>query len=293
MALQMARVQGQRAQEAAVPHVADPPPLRAARLAGDDGDHPLLADRRGVRRRRARPVHRRLHPHLGGATCRDPRPRPRHRRGGDRPRPAARAAPTSSPSDDAVDERTQALAAELGIELVAGPDAERLGALVGGERAGRPGAGRARDPPACSPSPPPPAGRSPASSSSPTGGSRSGRAARGRCSPSPAPTARRRPRCSPSTCSRPPGSARVAAGNTDVPLVEALDLDVDAFVVECTSFRLAWTARSAATPRRGSTWRPTTSTGTPGWPATRPPRRGSSPSSGPTTWRSASPTTRS
>jgi UDP-N-acetylmuramoylalanine--D-glutamate ligase len=37
------------------------------------------------------------------------------------------------------------------------------------------------------------------------------------------------------------GVRSVAAGNTDVPLVEALDLDVDAFVVECTSFRLAWT----------------------------------------------------
>ena len=36
------------------------------------------------------------------------------------------------------------------------------------------------------------------------------------------------------------GVCSVAAGNTDVPLVEALDLDVDAFVVECTSFRLAW-----------------------------------------------------
>jgi UDP-N-acetylmuramoylalanine--D-glutamate ligase len=34
----------------------------------------------------------------------------------------------------------------------------------------------------------------------------------------------------------------VDAGNTDVPLVAALDLDVDAFVVECTSFRLAWTS---------------------------------------------------
>jgi UDP-N-acetylmuramoylalanine--D-glutamate ligase len=33
----------------------------------------------------------------------------------------------------------------------------------------------------------------------------------------------------------------VDAGNTDTPLVAALDLDVDAFVVECTSFRLAWT----------------------------------------------------
>ena len=35
-----------RAASAAVPHVADPPPLRAGRLAGDDRDHPLLADRR-------------------------------------------------------------------------------------------------------------------------------------------------------------------------------------------------------------------------------------------------------
>jgi UDP-N-acetylmuramoylalanine--D-glutamate ligase len=38
------------------------------------------------------------------------------------------------------------------------------------------------------------------------------------------------------------GCRAVDAGNTDVPLVEALDLDVDAFVVECTSFRLAWTS---------------------------------------------------
>ena len=37
------------------------------------------------------------------------------------------------------------------------------------------------------------------------------------------------------------GVRAVAAGNTDVPLVTAIDLDVDAFVVECTSFRLAWT----------------------------------------------------
>ena len=38
------------------------------------------------------------------------------------------------------------------------------------------------------------------------------------------------------------GLRAVDAGNTDVPLVEALDLDVDVFVVECTSFRLAWTS---------------------------------------------------
>ena len=37
-----------------------------------------------------------------------------------------------------------------------------------------------------------------------------------------------------------------ALGNTDVPLVDALDTDLDAFVVECTSFRLAWTERFRA-----------------------------------------------
>jgi UDP-N-acetylmuramoylalanine--D-glutamate ligase len=40
------------------------------------------------------------------------------------------------------------------------------------------------------------------------------------------------------------GRRAVAAGNTDVPLVEAVDDDdLDVFVVECASFRLAWTAR--------------------------------------------------
>jgi UDP-N-acetylmuramoylalanine--D-glutamate ligase len=38
------------------------------------------------------------------------------------------------------------------------------------------------------------------------------------------------------------GVCAVAAGNTEVPLVEAVDNDdLDAIVVECTSFRLAWT----------------------------------------------------
>lgn len=36
------------------------------------------------------------------------------------------------------------------------------------------------------------------------------------------------------------GRSTVACGNTDVPMVEALDLDVDCFVVEATSFRLAF-----------------------------------------------------
>jgi len=42
------------------------------------------------------------------------------------------------------------------------------------------------------------------------------------------------------------GRRAAAAGNTELPLVAALDLDVDAFVVECTSFRLAWTERFRA-----------------------------------------------
>lgn len=37
------------------------------------------------------------------------------------------------------------------------------------------------------------------------------------------------------------GLRTVDAGNTDTPLVDAIDMDLDAFVVECTSFRLAWT----------------------------------------------------
>jgi UDP-N-acetylmuramoylalanine--D-glutamate ligase len=39
------------------------------------------------------------------------------------------------------------------------------------------------------------------------------------------------------------GVRAVAAGNTEVPLVTAIDMDLDAFVVECTSFRLALTER--------------------------------------------------
>ena len=36
------------------------------------------------------------------------------------------------------------------------------------------------------------------------------------------------------------GRRAVACGNTDIPLVTALDFDVDVFVVECASFRLRW-----------------------------------------------------
>jgi UDP-N-acetylmuramoylalanine--D-glutamate ligase len=39
------------------------------------------------------------------------------------------------------------------------------------------------------------------------------------------------------------GRRAVAAGNTELPLVSALDLDVDVFVVECSSFRLVHTEK--------------------------------------------------
>jgi UDP-N-acetylmuramoylalanine--D-glutamate ligase len=42
------------------------------------------------------------------------------------------------------------------------------------------------------------------------------------------------------------GRRAAAAGNTELPLVEAIDRDVDAFVVECSSFRLAFTERFRA-----------------------------------------------
>ena len=42
------------------------------------------------------------------------------------------------------------------------------------------------------------------------------------------------------------GLGRRQLGNTESPLVDALDSELDAFVVECTSFRLAWTERFRA-----------------------------------------------
>jgi len=42
------------------------------------------------------------------------------------------------------------------------------------------------------------------------------------------------------------GLSTVDAGNTETPLVDAIDDDHDAFVVECTSFRLAWTTQFRA-----------------------------------------------
>ncbi len=42
------------------------------------------------------------------------------------------------------------------------------------------------------------------------------------------------------------GMRTAGLGNTETPLVDALDTDLDVFVVECTSFRLAWTERFRA-----------------------------------------------
>ena len=47
------------------------------------------------------------------------------------------------------------------------------------------------------------------------------------------------------------GLRTIDAGNTDTPLVDAIALDLDAFVVEATSFRLAWTPSFRA---EGAAW---------------------------------------
>jgi UDP-N-acetylmuramoylalanine--D-glutamate ligase len=47
------------------------------------------------------------------------------------------------------------------------------------------------------------------------------------------------------------GLRTVDAGNTSTPLVDAISMDLDAFVVECTSFRLAWTPTFRAA---GAAW---------------------------------------
>jgi UDP-N-acetylmuramoylalanine--D-glutamate ligase len=47
------------------------------------------------------------------------------------------------------------------------------------------------------------------------------------------------------------GLRTIDAGNTSTPLVDAIAMDLDAFVVECTSFRLAWTPTFRA---EGAAW---------------------------------------
>ena len=94
-----------------------------ARLAGDDRDHPLLADLGDLRRLGAGDLHRRLHPMSSGGAGRDARsstasPSPARRRCA----PCAGAATTSSSPTTTSTTPSAALAAELGVELVAAPD---------------------------------------------------------------------------------------------------------------------------------------------------------------------------
>ena len=122
------RVQGERPQEAAVPHVADPPPLRADRLARDHRDHPLLADRRDLRGGRARHLHRRLHPHLLAdlhAVTRGAGLRARGRRRGDGAGAAAARHRRGRRRRHATTPARRALAAELGVDLRVAPGRRR------------------------------------------------------------------------------------------------------------------------------------------------------------------------
>ena len=244
MALQMAVFKASGRNQAAVPHVADPPPLRADRLARDDGDHPLLADRRGVRGGGARHLHRRLHPGRqlddDGCSCTaspSPARRPSGRCSsaaydvvvGRRPRDAraARARPPSSGVDlrgRARRRRAGAAARRRATCVVPAPGVPETHRLFAGRgrrwaprgqraRAGlRVGAGTTRAVPRPMLAVTGTDGKT--TTTLLDGGDAGGR----------------------------PGLRTVAAGNTDVPLVAALDLDLDVFVVECTSFRLAWTS---------------------------------------------------
>ena len=136
------RVQGVRTQAATVPHVAGPPSLRAPRMAGDDGDHPLLADRRDLRRLGAGDLHRRLHTDRGGVIVRS-LVYGLAVTGASTVRALARRGHDVVVVDDHIDDAKRDLADELGVELLADAGRDR--------RARRPVrsrvavAGRARD----------------------------------------------------------------------------------------------------------------------------------------------------
>jgi len=143
-------------------------------------------------------------------------------------------------SDDAVDERKRALAGELGIDLVAAPDSDRLAELVAASALVVPAPGvpethpifglaAAADVPVASElelayrwEQERPGGPRPMLAVTGTDGKTTTTLLT-------------------VAILEAAGVRAVDAGNTDTPLVAAIDLDVDAFVVECTSFRLAWT----------------------------------------------------
>jgi UDP-N-acetylmuramoylalanine--D-glutamate ligase len=145
-------------------------------------------------------------------------------------------------ADDSVDDRKRALAAELGVELVVAPDPARLAELVGDSELVVPAPGVPETHPLFAAAT---AGGRPVWSElelayrweqERPGGPRPMLAVTGT-------DGKTTTTLLTVAVLAAAGVRAVDAGNTDVPLVAALDLDVDAFVVECTSFRLAWTER--------------------------------------------------
>ena len=143
-------------------------------------------------------------------------------------------------SDDAVDDRTRALAGDLGIELVVGPDEDQLARLVAASELVVPAPGVPETHRLF---------RLAAAAGVPVvselelaygweqeraGGPRPVLAITGT-------DGKTTTTLLTVAILEAAGVRAVDAGNTDTPLVAAIDLDVDAFVVECTSFRLAWT----------------------------------------------------
>ena len=196
-------------------------------------------------------------------------------------------------ADDRVTDATRTTAAELGVELVEAPTGASLAALVGRRRAGDAEPRAPRAPPALRGGGRRRACRCAASSSWPTGGSRPVPAAPARWSPSRAPTARRR---------RPSWRRRWSRPADGAPRPPGTRSCRSSRPSTATSMPSSSSARASASPspsasgprpRCGSTWRPTTWTGTARWPATRRPRPACGTTSGRTTWPSATPTTRS
>jgi UDP-N-acetylmuramoylalanine--D-glutamate ligase len=147
--------------------------------------------------------------------------------------------------DDTVDDRRLQLAAELGVELIASPDADELARLVADAELVVPAPGVPERHPLFATAAA--AGRPVVSEielayrweQDRPGGPRPLLAVTG--------TDGKTTTTLLAVAMLEAGGVRsVAAGNTDVPLVAAIDLDVDAIVVECTSFRLAWTEQFRA-----------------------------------------------
>src|SRR4029079_4803658 len=233
-------LQGIGSQAPPLPHVADPPPLRVARLAGDDRHHPLLVDRGGVRGGVLGDLHRRLHAVGGRRTMTTTALIYGMAISGEA---VARALVARGVrvlvADDSPDEAQAAAARAVGAELIASPDDEALDALVAASDLVCPAPGV------------PETHRVIAAAlrhhtpirteidlayqweQERAGGPRPMLAVTGTDGKTTTTMmAAAMLRCT--------GLKAAAVGNTETPLIAALDTDVDAFVVECSSFRLNW-----------------------------------------------------